>query len=107
MAHTNGNTNLYNKYIYGYNEDLLHKTATDLCRGAGADLSNGGGIEEIKKFETFLLPEFKIVVYGDRAGKSLIFESTTYFEAKKINLLLENQHYLLIKSLTGAFGFLA
>lgn len=99
------NQNRFNFLTYKNNYDELIAEASFLCLDAGVDLSHGGGLDEIKKFQDYLYPEYDITVYDCARGRSTLFKNTNENAPKKIRLLLENNHYTLIKSTTAAFGF--
>ncbi len=84
----------------------LEEAGRDLCRQAGVNLTNGGGYDEIHKFQNYLKDSFKICVYSDRYGESVIYETITDEEKKlkPINLILWANHYYTIKSFTAAFA---
>lgn len=100
------NKNRYNYLTYSPNYQELIDEALMLCGQAGVDLSNGGGIDEIRGFDEYLQPEYEIIVYNCSRGRSTFFKShNENAEKKQIRLLLENNHYVLILSPTAAFGF--
>lgn len=43
----------------------LKSAASELCTAAQVNLENGGGIEEIHKFQEYLKDHYKICVYSD------------------------------------------
>ncbi|KAG8235182.1 hypothetical protein J437_LFUL015488 [Ladona fulva] len=77
--------------------------ANALCVKHGVDLTNGGGLEEIKKFQRGL-KDWKITVFTDRKGREVLFEGPDGDENKRIDLIYEAEHFNVIKSLTGAFS---
>lgn len=97
--------NRFNFLTYKQNYNELIAEAYLLCHYADVDLSNGGGLDEIKKFQDYLHPAYDITVYDCARGRSTLFRNGNTNAVKKIRLLLENNHYTLIKSTTGAFGF--
>lgn len=98
------NKNKYNYLIYPPNYDELIAEAYLLCQDAGVDLGNGGGLDEIRAFQDYLYPEYDITVYNCPRGKTTFFKGDNMNAEKKIRLLLEDNHYVLIKSTTAAFG---
>lgn len=86
------------------NEHILKAKALEQCYSARVNLSLGGGIDEISKFQQFL-SEYKIVVYNSRSGKSVIYEDKIIpWSVPRLNILKENDHYVAIKSLTAVFA---
>jgi hypothetical protein len=67
-------------------------------------MQNGGGINEIQKFQDHFT-EYKIVVYGGLDCEDIIFEGQVTSE-KRVNLLYDdvNHHYHVIANLTGAMA---
>ncbi|CAH0546857.1 unnamed protein product [Brassicogethes aeneus] len=82
---------------------ILKQRGLQLCRESNVDLSNGGTYDHIKKFQDNL-NDFTIVVYSDRKGSVTYFEGPRDNRRKTINLILDNNHYNLIISLTAAFA---
>nr|XP_015840028.1 PREDICTED: uncharacterized protein LOC103315075 isoform X1 [Tribolium castaneum] len=80
----------------------LHQDAVNLCNAAEVDLRNGGNFEHIDLFQKYL-NQYTIVVYNSRDGRSLYFEGERYDGCPCLNLIMENNHYNVILSLTGAF----
>jgi hypothetical protein len=69
MAHIEKDINTVNRLCYINNRDDLKSEAKVLCEIAGIDLTNGGGILEIRKFQEFFLEnhyKYRIVVFSDR-----------------------------------------
>lgn len=99
------NKNRFNFLTYKPNYNELIAEAYLLCQDADVDLTNGGGLDEIKKFQDYLHPEYDVTVYDCSRGRSTLFQNGNIDAPKKIRLLLENNHYTLIKSTAGAFGF--
>ncbi|KAK4882861.1 hypothetical protein RN001_006180 [Aquatica leii] len=77
--------------------------AHQLCQNAGVDLSNGGTLEHIEQFQTYLV-RYTIVVYNHRLGSSVYFEGPRSTDRIVLNLILEAEHYNVITSLTSAFS---
>ncbi|CAH0559292.1 unnamed protein product [Brassicogethes aeneus] len=84
--------------------NLLKQRGRELSRAANVDLSNGGSLEDVKRFQDFLKEDFTIVVYNNRRGSETYFKGEPKDTRKTINLILENNHYNLILSLTSAFS---
>ncbi|KAB0790193.1 hypothetical protein PPYR_15473, partial [Photinus pyralis] len=82
---------------------LQTEKARELYAAAGVDLSNGGTIEHIRQFQNYLT-DFTIVVYNHRLGKTVYFEGPRAPQRQVLNLLMENEHYNVITSLTSAFS---
>ncbi|KAK4883382.1 hypothetical protein RN001_006701 [Aquatica leii] len=84
------------------NKSILHTRVQNLCIESEVNLSQGGSYREIQKLQNYLTG-YTIVVYNSRRGE------TTYFEGPRsdlritLNLLLENNHFNVITSLTSAF----
>jgi hypothetical protein len=76
-----------------------------LLRTTGIDLSNGGGIPELERFQDHFHDQYKIVVCGCLNCDSIYFEGRVDAQ-KRLNLLLDevNCHYHVISNLTGAMA---
>lgn len=112
MAHSSGNKRLFDQLIYPPNLYLFSTMARDLCEDANVDLTNGGGVEHIQAFQNFFNAQqkvedkYNIIVYADRRGKNILFTGMQKNPSiKKIFLLLDENHYFLIRSIQGAFCF--
>lgn len=95
--------NLYNRMVYKGNHNEMVTHSKLLATEARVDLENGGGIDEIDKFQQYLQNEYNINVYSSRDGRSVYYKSR-HQNRKHINLLLDNGHYSVIKSLTAVFA---
>ena len=84
-------------------EQLLNEMVTDLCRRAEIDLSDGAHYGHITNFQTYL-NDYTIVIYNSRDGSSVYFESPKAPGKNCLNLIMENQHFNIILSLTGVFA---
>ena len=91
----------YESYRKGYKlrpgvEQLLQKT--------GMDLQNGGGVNEIQKFQDHFT-EYKIVVYGGLNCEDILFVRQVVSE-KRVNLLYDEatRHFHVIANVTGAMS---
>lgn len=104
IAHVEKDINTFNSLLYPPNIEQYTQKALQLCEDANVDLSYGGGIEEIKQFQKYFASKYNIIVFSDRKGRSLFFRGHKDDSIKKIYLLLENQHYLLITSIHAAFS---
>lgn len=104
IAHAQGNKNHFIRLTYPPNVDIFTEESLALCQKANVDLSYGGGIEELRQFQNYFGKEFNIIVFNDRKGRSLFYRGHTEDEIKKIYLLLEDEHYLLITSTHAAFS---
>ncbi|XP_063913325.1 uncharacterized protein LOC135129984 [Zophobas morio] len=83
--------------------DLLN-LAQALCQRVNVDITHGGGHAEIQRFQNYFKEDYIIVVYNKRDGTSVYFKGDYNINKPRINLLLEDQHYNVILSLTGAFA---
>lgn len=100
------NKNRYNYLTYPPNYQGLIDEAHRLCNESGVDLSNGGGLDELRGFHDYLQPEYEITVYNCSRGRTTYFKPCNEgVEKKRINLLLENNHYVMILTTPAAFGF--
>ena len=91
------------KRYHNQRQYLMAKEVRELCENAGVDLSAGGGITEIEKFQQYLTG-YQIVVYGDLTGNNVLYEGPEDDNRILINLVLHNNHYDVITSLTAAFA---
>lgn len=103
-VHVDDNKNLYNTLTYTANSDMFYNLAIELCESANVDLASGGGIDELNGFQNYFYPNYQIIVFEGRRGRNFIYKGLEVSGAKKIYLLLENNHYLLVKTVTGAFS---
>lgn len=105
MLYANGDVdqNKLNYFTYSQNYDEMIENAKRIADQANVDYQNGCSIDEILKFEEYLKFEYNLTVYNSRNGKS-VYRKSKYTNKKHINLLLESEHYILIKSLTAAFS---
>lgn len=101
--YADGNATLFARLTHEHQKEDLKAKVLEFCATVGVDLSTGGGLAELRKFQDFLYPNYQITVFNDRTGESVFFRDPLYMGIKKIYLLLENQHYLLIKKLKGIF----
>jgi hypothetical protein len=76
----------------------------NLLPTTGIDLTNGGGIPELIKFQEHF-KEYRIAVFGGLNCRDLVFDGQVESE-KRINLLYDDvtHHYHVINSVTGAFA---
>lgn len=81
---------------------IMDQRLQELCEAAGVDLSNGGTYDHIELFQRFLV-DYTIVVYNHRLGQSVYYEGVRDPERLVLNLILEDNHYNVITSLTSAF----
>ena len=77
MARENGDPK-YASYRHGYG---LHKPVEEHVKSSAVDLSNGGGIEELRQFQEYL-SEYKVVVFDGLYPDRVMF-SVTFLSAKK------------------------
>lgn len=94
----------YNELTYRGNYDMLIAKSIDLCSKANVDLSFGGGIDEIIKFQNYLGTDYRITVFNSRDGKSIYFKSCHENYIYTINLLLDDFHYCVILKATAVFA---
>lgn len=87
------------------NRHALHLGALELCIFAETPIPKvGGGIYDVRRFQRGLYPNYQITLFGDRKGEKILYRCENIPGAKRINLLYEDNHYLLIKSLNAAFN---
>jgi len=91
----------YKAYIQGRK---IHSIVDRLLVMTGIDLTNGGGIPELIKFQEHF-KEYRIVVFGGLTCTEIMLDGKVKSE-KRINLLYDNvtRHYHVINSLTGALS---
>lgn len=53
ILHANDDKNMFNKLSYKPNIELFTKYALKLCEKAQVDLSYGGGVDELQKFQEY------------------------------------------------------
>ena len=101
IAKVNNDPN-YNSYRRGYK---IHPEVHRLLETTGIDLSNGGGIPELERFQDHFGDQYKIVVYTGLNCDAIMFEGLVD-SPKRINLLYDDvtRHYHVINSLTGAMA---
>lgn len=76
MAHSTNDINRYNYYLtYNGNYNELISEARSLCNNANVDLTHGGGVDEIIKFQQYLGYEYRIVVFASRDGNEILFKA--------------------------------
>lgn len=95
--------NLYNKLTYPPNHNELIFEAKKLALAAGVNYLAGCSIDEIRQFENYFANEYNINVYASRDGRN-VYHKSPLNNSKHINLLLDNGHYNVIKSLTAVFS---
>jgi hypothetical protein len=76
----------------------------NLLASTGIDLTNGGGIPELIKFQEHF-KEYRIVVFGGLNYSDMIFDGQVESE-KRINLLYDDVSHLyhVMYSVTGALS---
>ena len=89
----------YQSYRKG---NKIRPVVASFLETTGIDLTNGGGIPELIRFQEHF-HEYKIVVYDGLRCDSILFEGQVE-SCKLINLLFDdvNRHYHVITNLTGA-----
>ena len=90
----------YQSYRKG---NKIRPVVARLIEATGIDLTNGGGIPELVKFQEHF-DDYKIVVYDGLRCDNIIFQGQTG-SSKRINLLFDDviRHYHVITNLTGAW----
>jgi G:T-mismatch repair DNA endonuclease (very short patch repair protein) len=77
----------------------------DLCELANCDLRDGGSIQELNQFQAVMPPGIQIVVFRDLGGKAVFYKGDINDPIEnRINLVLYENHFAVIRSLTAAFG---
>jgi hypothetical protein len=74
----------YESYRKGYG---LQKPVEDPLEASGVDLFNGGGLEELQRFQEYL-SDYKIIVFDGLSPDRLIFSGNS-LSAKKFYLLCD------------------
>jgi len=90
----------YKAYIRGYKK-ILPKVY-ELLQASGDDLGRGGGIPELQAFQCHL-SQYRIVVYSGLRCDNIMFDGQVA-TPQRINLLYDDQHYLVITNLTAAMA---
>ena len=87
------NDSNFNSYRRGYK---IRPIVDRLLETTGIDLSTGGGIPELMRFQEHL-KEYRIVVFGGLNCENIIFDGEVESE-KRINLLYDDvtKHYHVI-----------
>ncbi|KAF4523989.1 hypothetical protein B566_EDAN013831 [Ephemera danica] len=83
---------------------VMQRGAQDLCNRAGVNLDQGGGYKELGQFQAVMPPKVEIVVHTDLDGRSIYFKGEVNDVRYRVNLLLSNNHYDVIRSTVGAFA---
>lgn len=104
IVHAKRDKICYDRLTHKSNIEMFTQFALKLCEKANVDLSYGGGIEELLKFQQFLSNRYNIVVFKDRKGRSILFKGLKNNSIQKIYLLFEDEHYSLITNIHGAFS---
>lgn len=104
IAHVTGDAKKYHYLTYAGHYSILIQEARSLCTDANVNLENGGGIDEIIKFQQYLGGEYRIVVYASRDGKVIFFKSCHSTYKYTINLLFDEAHFSFVLSPTAAFS---
>jgi hypothetical protein len=100
MAQVNGDP----KYKAYRNGNRLEKPVKELLRASGVDLSDGGGVQELRQFQEYL-SGYKIIVYDGLSPDRLIFTGNSISD-KKLYLLLDEEtgHYNVITNTKAAMS---
>ena len=80
----------------------IRPVVQSLLQETGIDLTRGGGIPELNRFQEHFR-DYKIVVYQGLRCDEIMFEGQVD-SSKHINLLYDERHYHVIASLTGAMA---
>jgi hypothetical protein len=91
----------YKAYRQG---NKIHPVVDRLLEVTGIDLTNGGGVPELTRFQEHY-KDYRIVVYAGLERDAIIFDGHIESE-NSINLLYDDvtRHYHVIASLTGAMA---
>jgi DNA polymerase type B, organellar and viral len=103
IAKVGGNVNYY-KSIADI-ESHQKRAANDLCRRAGVDLSGGGGVGHVRRFQQYLV-NHTITVFTEPDGSDIMFRGTPSTEAhprSHIDLMYNENHYDVITNINAAF----
>lgn len=96
--------NQYHYLSYKGHYDHLIESSKLLCQNANVDLSNGGGIDEIIRFQNYLGSDYRITVFTSRDGKNIYFKSCHSNYKYTMNLLLDCEHYSVVFRPLAAFA---
>lgn len=92
----------YNNLCKGY--PIQRKKALELCVKAHVDIDQiGGGVEALRLFQNYL-KNYKITVFSDTTGEKVLFDDEKISAEKNIDLWYHDEHYSLIRSMTGFVG---
>ena len=80
------------------------KEALHLCEIAGIDPNQPCGLDEVRKLQT-VLPDYRLCVFTDKAGKECVFKGDYVQGKTNIYLLLHNEHFSVIFSPCQAFDY--
>jgi hypothetical protein len=91
----------YVSYRDGYG---LKNPVEDFLKASGVDLSNGGGLEELRQFQQYL-SHYKIIVFDGLHPDRVMFSGNSLSD-KKLYLLYgrDSGHYNVITNLKGAMA---
>jgi len=100
-AIVDGDNKNYQSYRHGYK---IRPVVDRLLETTGIDLSLGGGVPELMRFQQHF-KEYRIVIFGGLKCEDIYFDGQVESE-KRINLVYDdvNKHFHVINSLTGAWG---
>jgi hypothetical protein len=92
---------MYKSYRKG---NRLDKPVEVLLEASGVDLSNGGGLEELQQFQTYL-SDYKTIVFDGLKPDRVIFSGNSV-SAKKLYLLYDSDagHYNVITDIKAAMA---
>jgi hypothetical protein len=91
----------YELYRHG---NCWKKPVEDILKASGFDLTNGGGIEDIRQLQEYL-SDYKIVVFDGLRSDRVVFSGNS-LSAKKLYLLYDSEggHYNVITNLKAAMA---
>jgi hypothetical protein len=100
IARVNNDPN-YKSYRQGHK---IRPEVNHLLQTTGIDLTDGGGIPELTRFQEHL-NDYRIVIYGGLSCKDIVFDGHVESE-KRINLLYDDttRHYHVITNITAAMS---
>jgi len=81
----------------------LKREAEQLCRDAGVDLRGGGSIVEVARLQDHLQDYTVTVFEDDRHGRRVLYGGPVSEDRRPIDLILGDNHFNLVTSLTAAF----
>lgn len=104
IAHINRDQNLFDKLLHFSNIDFFTEQALQLCEKANVDLSHGGTLEEVHRFQKYFGNKLNLIIFKDRKGREIFYRGHKKSTIQKLFLLLEDEHYLLVINIHAAFS---